>query len=107
MRCDIHMTDFVCATKNLMEVFYWNNKFRDVSILKRRGSGGIAPPQCRQVRKAVPGSLLVGTSAWGGERAVGLGAAGSSLYHSFCTSWKESLFFSGKFLAFVVFGENS
>lgn len=98
----------VTSTNNLMDILYWNNKFRVVETLKSvLWDGGIISPQVREVRRAQPGSLLMGTSAWGGERALDLGAARSSVYHFFCTSWKESLFFSRKFLAFVVFRKNS
>lgn len=41
MHRDIHMRGFLCATNNLMDIFYWNKKFRVVDMLKRKVSSGV------------------------------------------------------------------
>jgi len=66
---------------------------------------GLSPRQTGQ--KSSAWQFADETSAWGGQGATGLGAVASSLYHFFCSSWKESLLFSEKFPAFVVCREKS
>lgn len=118
MWCDVHMSGFLCAINNQMDIWYWSSEFTVMDLIKGEASlitgnfstpkatqlesllqerhgdiasqlcAGIAFPQGRWVLRAVPGNLLMGRN-W----ADSLGAAGplSTIYFA---TYGRSLFSS-------------